>query len=142
MRSLFAAALVLALAGTADAQMSDRDADTLQVQFMATELYSAEQGRRLHRINETRGLLPEGQGHEYSATLSADQSYLLVGVCDKHCGTLHLQVFSNGQLLAQDLDGGDLPMVPLSGSGDVTVRAWMAECDSRQCAFGVNLYTQ
>ena len=91
------------------------------------------------------GSLAQGETMQFTVTLQAGASYMLMGVCDQDCSDLDLALYDGyGNLVSADETTDDAPVVDVTVAtgGDFTLEATMYQCSESICYYGVGIYGQ
>lgn len=138
---LFAFALSLLLLVPAEAAAAQ---DSVGRQLSEAVGRLAKSGYR-ETHGRTRGTLRQGQETSYTLDFTQGRTYAVVGVCDNDCSDLDLQLHDdNGNLVAQDTETDDTPVVSVSPrwTGRFRVTVKMHACSVSPCDFGLLVLTQ
>jgi len=77
--------------------------------------------------------------------LSADQTYVLIGLCDSHCYDLDFSVYDeHDNLVTRNIADHAYPMVHVSPkwTGDFTLHISMPSCVVNMCSYRVGVFNQ
>jgi hypothetical protein len=91
------------------------------------------------------GALNDGAAETIRVSLTAGNSYLIVGVCDEDCADMDLVLSdATGRSLAQDILDDDTPVLTLeiTRSGGYDLRVRMPDCDVNPCGYGIAILAQ
>jgi hypothetical protein len=87
------------------------------------------------------GGLAEGASSEFTLTMPAGKSGVIMAICDGDCSDIDLRVTSGSREIGSDLETDDTPMVMVeSFSGRMTVKVEMAACSAAPCGFRLMLF--
>ncbi len=130
-RFTLAAATVL-LAAVAPSQAQAQDVMEIQ-----TDSAIAMMSARGFQMKQFRvGGLAEGAGRDFTLTMPAGKTGIIMAVCDGDCSDLDIKVTSGSRQLGQDIEPDDAPVVGIENySGPMTVRVEMAACSVAPCGF-------
>jgi hypothetical protein len=138
------AALVLAAAGAAAAQVPDPFArDLAQKLAGAEQLVGAEGYARA--AGPFAGGLRQSERRAFTVMLRAGQDYRVIGVCNESCGDLDLRMYdAAGQIVTADTLADDVPILRVTprATGNYAIEADMAQCAARTCWFAFNVYAR
>jgi hypothetical protein len=134
--------LMAGLATPAAAQAKESDA---LVRKLKAPL-SASWGRGMRPTGESlTGTLRAEASARFPLALSAGRTYAVVGLCDDACHDLDLRLFGpDGTEISSDVEPNERPVVLVvpRRAGTYQVRAYMAECRSEVCTFGIQLFVR
>ena len=77
----------------------------------------------------------------FSVSLSPQDEYVFLGVCDQDCTSMRLSVYQGGTV-RRNASGGDVPMLSYGPgqAGTHELRVTIARCDNEPCRYGVGLF--
>ena len=144
LRITLAAALLLGLAGTAQAQWIE-ELDTWEQQVQR-QLYMHRARMDLENMTHkvTYGSLDEGENEVLRVDLESGEEYTLLAVCDNDCTDIDLEIFDDdGDSVDSDYLVDDYPIVSVSPRRDQTYRLHvsMASCSVEPCRFAVAVFS-
>jgi hypothetical protein len=85
----------------------------------------------------------EGGDSNWSRTLDAGFSYLIVGVCDNDCSDVDLALEDEeGVAVVSDTGSGDMPMIRFTPSATAVywIDPTMHACSTEPCAYGIAVF--
>ncbi|HBL27471.1 MAG TPA: hypothetical protein DD490_11605 [Acidobacteria bacterium] len=79
---------------------------------------------------------------DLTLTLTAGNTYALVGQCDRSCSDLDLAVYDGETLITQNLDKDDHPVLAMDAprSGEYRLKVSMPRCSQAACWYGIGLF--
>ncbi|MDB4951951.1 MAG: hypothetical protein JWM27_4600 [Gemmatimonadetes bacterium] len=145
MRHLWPGALLLALACAAH-PLAAQQKGAEGVARRLKEKPDAAWSRGMSPVGASlTGALGADGSARFSVNLTAGRTYAVIGLCDADCHDLDLRLFDpDGVEANADVEPDDAPYVLVTPrrTGAYQVRAYMAECRSATCAFGIQLFVR
>ncbi len=136
-RRVIAVTAVLTLASAAPSQVHAQDVMDTQADSAIALL--AGQGMTLKQFRV--GGLSQGASAEFTLTMPAGKTGIVMAICDGDCSDLDLRVTSGSREVGSDLEPDDAPMVMLENvSGRLTVKVEMAACSVAPCGYRLMLF--
>ncbi|NIR42644.1 MAG: hypothetical protein GWN99_02030 [Gemmatimonadetes bacterium] len=135
---VLAALALIPARGWAQSEWEQQVLDQIHV---TGEVFASE-GYRLIGSAHTGSLYAQAS-QDFDLTLEGGVHYVLVGVCDSDCSDIDLSIFDEaGTQLDSDYEGDAYPVVEVTPSRTATFRvhAYMANCGTEPCFFGVGVY--
>lgn len=87
------------------------------------------------------GSLAAGATKTVNLQLKGGSGYGVVGICDKDCGDLNLNLYdSSGKEVDNDVKDDDLPIVVAAETGNYTLKVSMVKCKSSSCRYRLISY--
>ena len=142
-RNLIVAFVGAMLAAPAGASAQGTQArEQIQRQFRATGEFLVTRGYRLTEDIHSNSLI-EGDAEDVWINLRAGLDYAIVGVCDRDCVDLNIELFDFLDNIVDsdfELDKAPVVLVPAPSSGRYRVRISLARCNIDPCFFGLAVY--
>lgn len=93
-------------------------------------------------LNYIIGRMGEGKSDSWTLNFEKGTNYRIVGVCDKDCSDLDIEVLDGTDVLTKDVLDDDAPIVTFSpkASGQLRVKVSMAKCSDEPCFFGFGIF--
>lgn len=93
-------------------------------------------------LNYIIGRMGEGKTDSWSLNFEKGTEYRIVGVCDKDCSDLDIEVLDGTDVLTKDVLDDDAPIVSFSPktSGQLRIKVSMAKCSDEPCFFGFGIF--
>jgi hypothetical protein len=93
-------------------------------------------------LNYIIGRMGEGKSDSWTLNFEKGTNYRIVGVCDKDCSDLDIEVLDGTDVLTKDVLEDDAPIVTFSPktSGQLRVKVSMAKCSDEPCFFGFGIF--
>lgn len=93
-------------------------------------------------LNYIIGRMGEGKSDSWTLNFEKGTNYRIVGVCDKDCSDLDIEVLDGSDVLTKDVLDDDAPIVTFSPktSGQLRVKVSMAKCSDEPCFFGFGIF--
>lgn len=89
--------------------------------------------------------LEPSTAEEFTVTLAAGSTYVIVGVCDSDCSDLDISLLDgDGDLVVQDTETDDAPVIEftVTRGGEFTLNVNMFECSAGICYYGLALLAE
>ncbi|HEX8395481.1 MAG TPA: hypothetical protein VF665_24230 [Longimicrobium sp.] len=115
-----------------------------QLLAAASEL-AGQRGYTPSSTRPTTGRLNNGTQQDVNVTLNQGREYLVIGMCDRGCSDVDLQLFdASGTKVSEDVMDDDVPILEFraASSGSYRMRVVMARCTTEPCAYGVSVYSK
>jgi hypothetical protein len=131
---------VLALAARPSDARAQEHAELVWKQLMTA--FTSVNGDGYGSLNYIIGRMGEGKTDSWTLNFEKGTSYRIVGVCDKDCSDLDIEILDGSTVIEKDVLDDDAPIVSFSpkASGQLRVKVTMAKCSEAPCFFGFGIF--
>lgn len=133
-------AALLALAARPSKAMAQEHAELVWRQLNTA--FTAVNKEGYGSLNYIIGRMGEGKTDSWTLNFEKGTEYRIVGVCDKDCSDLDIEVLDGTDVLTRDVLDDDAPIVSFSPktSGQLRIKVSMAKCSDEPCFFGFGIF--
>jgi len=87
------------------------------------------------------GEIEAGDSDGFPMSVTGDEQYIIVAVCDADCGDVDLVLYdAEDDEAAADIEYDDYPVLDFQGEGDYWVEVVMSDCATATCLYAVQVF--